>query len=111
MYLNDDIVKAWYGHTPYQTVGSVIPEGSSAAQQRFNEDSLARYLSQRQEQKQMSGNKPIVVCNGQATEAKDLTEAQALAERLAHQHQADAYILKPVKKVAPKRDVVTTDLE
>lgn len=75
---------------------------------------LGQALLQRratQEQKQMSGNKPIVVCNGQAQEAKDLTEAQALAERLAHQHQADAYILKPVKKVAPKRDVVTTDLE
>lgn len=66
---------------------------------------------QQKEQKAMTGSKPIVVCNGQHQEAKDLGDAQAIAERLAHQHQADAYILKPVKKVAPKRDVVTTDLE
>lgn len=59
----------------------------------------------------MSGSKPIVICNGTSTEAKDMADAQAVAERLAHQHQADAYILKPIKKVAPKRDVVTTDLE
>lgn len=57
-----------------------------------------------------SGNKPVVICNGQAVEVKDLDEAQAKAEQLAHQHQADAYILKPIKKVAPKREVVTTEL-
>jgi hypothetical protein len=59
----------------------------------------------------LSGNKPIVVCNGQSVECKDLAEAQAKAEELAHKHGCDAFVLKPVKKVAPKRDVVTTELE
>ena len=58
----------------------------------------------------MSGNKPVVICNGTSHECKDMDEAQAKAEALAHQHSADAYILKPIKKIAPKRDVVTTDL-
>jgi hypothetical protein len=57
-----------------------------------------------------SGNKPLVVCGGEVKEAKDMDDAQAIAESLAHSKSADAYILKPVKKVAPKRDVVTTDL-
>lgn len=57
-----------------------------------------------------SGSKPLVVCNGSVYEAKDLEEAQSKAEQLAHQHQADAFILKPVKKVSPKREVVTTEL-
>ncbi len=59
---------------------------------------------------QMTGDKPIVVCAGKMEEAKTMELAQSAAERLAHQHQADAYILKPVRKVAPKRDVVTTEL-
>lgn len=59
----------------------------------------------------LSGEKPIVICNGQHHEAKDLVTAQAMAEKLAHQHNTDAYVLKPIKKVAPKRDVVTTELE
>lgn len=57
-----------------------------------------------------SGNKPLVVCNGTTTEAKDLADAQNIAERLAHQHQADVFILKPVTKVSPKREVVTTPI-
>ncbi len=56
------------------------------------------------------GSKPIVVCGGEAKEAKDMDAAQALAESLAHSKSADAYILKPVRKVAPKRDVVTMDI-
>ena len=39
-----------------------------------------------------------------------LESATEKAEALAHQHSTEAYILKPVRKVAPKRDVVTTDL-
>jgi hypothetical protein len=58
----------------------------------------------------MDGNKPIVVCGGEAREAKDMEAAQSLAESLAHSKSADAYILKPVRRVAPKRDVVTTEL-
>lgn len=61
--------------------------------------------------KMPSGNKPVVICNGQVHEADDLKKAQEKAEQLAHQSQAEAYILKPVKKVAPKREVVTTDIE
>lgn len=56
------------------------------------------------------GTKPIVVCGGSVTEAKDLDDAQRIAEEQAHQKSANAYILKPIKRVAPKRDVVTTDL-
>ena len=59
----------------------------------------------------MTGSKPIVVCNGQTIECDDLKAAQAKAEELAHKHGCDAFILKPIKKVSPKRDVTTTDLE
>ncbi len=54
--------------------------------------------------KPVTGDKPIVVCNGITEECKDLDAAQAKAEELAHKHGANAFILKP------KRDVVTTDL-
>lgn len=57
-----------------------------------------------------SGSKPVVVSNGVVVEAKDLDEAQSTAEALAHKNQGDAFILKPVKKVSPKREVITTDL-
>lgn len=64
-----------------------------------------------QEKKAMlSGNKPVVVCGGEVKEAKDLDEAQGIAESVAHSKSADAYVLKPVRKVSPKRDVVTTEL-
>ena len=59
----------------------------------------------------LSGSKPVVICSGQSHECKDLAEAQAKAEELAHKHGCDAFILKPIKKVSPKRDVTTTDLE
>lgn len=61
-------------------------------------------------QKLADGTKPVVICGGVVTEVKDMTEAQAVAESQAHSKSADAYILKPVRKVAPKRDVVSTDL-
>lgn len=60
-----------------------------------------------------AGNRYLVVCNGQVHElpaAATLEAAQEKAEQLAHQHQSEAFILKPVRKVAPKRDVVTVDL-
>jgi hypothetical protein len=57
-----------------------------------------------------SGNKPIVICGGEVNEAKDLDDAQRMAEESAHAKGKNAYILKPIKMVAPKRDVVTTDL-
>ncbi len=56
------------------------------------------------------GTKPVVVCGGTLEEAKDMDAAQSRAEELAHQKSATAYILKPVKKVSPKREVVTTDI-
>lgn len=76
----------------------------------LNYNNFAAAFQCNQEQKRMSGNKPIVVCGSEVKEAKDMDDAQAIAESLAHKSGADAYILKPVKKVAPKRDVVTTDL-
>jgi len=56
------------------------------------------------------GTKPIVICCGGVTEAKDMDEAQRIAESQAHSKSADAYILKPVKRIAPKREVVTVEL-
>ncbi len=56
------------------------------------------------------GTKPVVVCGGTLEEANDMDAAQSRAEELAHQKSATAYILKPVKKVSPKREVVTTDI-
>jgi len=82
-------------------------------QQHNQNVDLARLLGAQQcrEIKKMpDGSKPVVICRGVAEEAKDMDAAQALAEAKAHEHSADAYILKPVKRVAPKRDVVTTDL-
>lgn len=60
-----------------------------------------------------SGNRFLVVCNGQITELPTnatIEQAQDKAEELAHKHQSEAFILKPIRKVAPKRDVTTTDL-
>lgn len=39
-----------------------------------------------------------------------IEEAETKATEIAHQRQADVYILKPVKKVSPKREVTVTDL-
>ena len=58
----------------------------------------------------ITGDKPLVVCGAETVSCKDMDEAQVKAEELAHKHSQNAYILKPVRKVAPKRDVVTTDL-
>lgn len=58
----------------------------------------------------MDGRKPLVVCNGVVQEADTMDLAVKLAEELAHQKNTNAFVLKPVKQVAPKRDVVTTDL-
>lgn len=60
-----------------------------------------------------SGNRYLIVCNGQVTELPanaTVEQAQDKAEELAHKHQSEAFILKPIRKVAPKRDVTTTDL-
>ncbi len=60
-----------------------------------------------------SGNRYIVICAGSITELPEGATFEAAtekAESLAHQHQSEAFVLKPVRKVAPKRDVVTTDL-
>lgn len=59
----------------------------------------------------MTGTKFVVVCAGSFQSEHDtLDEAQTKAEQLAHQLQADAYVLRPTRKVAPKRDTVTTEL-
>lgn len=84
-------------------------------QQGFSQSEFAQIFqraqcAQEQQRMNLSGTKPVVVCAGEVKEAKDLDEAQSIAESLAHQKSADAYILKPVRKVAPKRDVVTTEI-
>lgn len=56
------------------------------------------------------GTKPLVICRGVVEEVKDLDAATAKAEELAHQHNANAYILKPIKVVMPKREVISKDL-
>lgn len=58
----------------------------------------------------MDGTKYTVICASDYAQFDTIEQAQAKAEALAHQKSADAYILKPIKKVSPKRDVVTTDL-
>lgn len=57
-----------------------------------------------------TGNRPVVICQGVAYEAANLTEAIALAEDLSHRHHADAYVLKPVKLISPKREFEMKDL-
>lgn len=61
-------------------------------------------------QKMPDGTKPVVVCRGVTTEAKDMDDAQRIAEGEAHTKSADAYILKPVRRISPKREVTSTDL-
>lgn len=56
------------------------------------------------------GTKPVVICRDLFEQVETLEAAQTKAEELAHQHNANAYILKPIRKVAPKRDTVSTDL-
>ncbi len=58
----------------------------------------------------LTGDQPLVICNGSAVACDDLASAQTKAEELAHKHGCDAFILKPVRKVSPKRDVVSVDL-
>jgi hypothetical protein len=70
---------------------------------------LAQLLA-KESNKMPDGTKPVVICGGEIKEAKDLEQAQAYAEELAHSKSANAYILKPVRRVSPKRDVVTTEL-
>lgn len=102
---------SWVGDTvtiaSYPTTSGCIQFGTYQDESNRQEQ-LAQLL---EGTKRMCGSKPVVICNGQSTECKDLTEAQSKAEELAHKHGCDAFILKPIKKVAPKRDVTTTDLE
>lgn len=102
-----------YGQNYGGYLGNVVPVSTSDGANGYSLGDLQNIqhlMVSAQERKKMSGNKPIVVCGGEQREAKDMDEAQQIAESLAHSKSADAYILKPVKKVAPKRDVVTTDL-
>ena len=60
-----------------------------------------------------SGNRFLIVVAGRIEEMPDGTTLERAVERageLAHQNNATAYILKPVTKVAPKRDVTVTEL-
>lgn len=58
----------------------------------------------------VNGKQFIVVSNGFVENADTREQAQAVAEKLAHANQADAYILAPIARTAPKRDVVTTEI-
>lgn len=68
------------------------------------------FTQSQQHEVHMDGHKPIVVCGTVIENCDDLDKAQKRAEELAHKLGANAYILKPVRMVAPKRDVVTTEL-
>ena len=92
------------------TIGNAYGKGISNGIDPVELQRMFASSSQQQKEQKLNGNKPIVVCGGKTIEAKDLDEAQAIAEREAHAQGTDAYILKPVRMVAPKRDVVTTDL-
>lgn len=91
-------------------VGNVVPYSTSGGISLCDLQKIQHQMVSAQEKKRMCGTKPIVVCGGEQREAKDMEDAQAIAESLAHSKSADAYILKPVRKVAPKRDIVSTDL-
>lgn len=71
---------------------------------------VAAFTQSPQQGALMEGHKPIVVCGTVIENCDDLDKAQKRAEELAHKLGANAYILKPVRMVAPKRDVVTTEL-
>lgn len=90
--------------------GGYVPQGISAVGSQITQQTLQAMLGRQEVKKMPDGTKPVVICRGVVEEAKDMDAAQALAESKAHELSADAYILKPVKRVAPKRDVVTTDL-
>ncbi len=106
-----------YLNADHEYIDDVLREAQVYAMRKEAEEGRARkeYAEEcmkqfNQEVKRMEGNKPIVICGGMIENCKDLDEAQRKAEELAHKHGANAYILKPVKMVAPKRDVVVTDL-
>lgn len=96
-------IKDWQGQWTSITVGNSV-------QTEYQKSLMAAMQQLGKGIQVASGSKPVVVCGGAVTEAKDMDEAQAIAEREAHAKSTDAYILKPVRKVAPKRDVVTTEL-
>ena len=57
-----------------------------------------------------AGNKPLVVCDGHTEECEDLASARDRAADMAHQYNAEAFILKPVRKVKAKRSVTVTEI-
>lgn len=98
VYGNNASPNYWY----YDTTGSLQ---SWHAQQGLQ-------TSHSQEQPVViTGKQYVVVCNGRVEYEDDKGKAQATAERLAHANQQDAFILKPVSRTAPKRDVVTTEIK
>jgi hypothetical protein len=102
-----------YSNHTHALAGGLVTFGPSNAQSNktINEDYYSELMRVQLGATPMySGNKPLVICGGAITEAKDLDDAQRIAEEQAHNKSANAYILKPVRMVAPKRDVVTTDL-
>src|SRR5262249_29642397 len=77
-------------------------------QQIASDEAVKRFLNGAK--KMPDGTKPVVICAGNVEEAKDMDDAQRKAEAAAHQKSADAYILKPVRRISPKREVVSTEL-
>lgn len=110
-----DALRQCYGNVPLTSGHMSVGHIELTDKQKQDQIAAMAALFQGQRfqgkaQPMFDGSKPIVVCGGEAKEAKDMDAAQALAEELAHKNSANAYILKPVRTVAPKRDVVTTDL-
>lgn len=97
------------GSAPW-TTSSTISWTPATAGQTYVVNPLLNQFSQ-EPPVVVSGKQFVVVCNGRVEYEDDKAKAQATAERLAHANQQDAFILKPISRTAPKRDVVTTEIK
>ena len=90
-----------------------VPDGQDAS--AFEDTQANRALCRSRVMKQWRNPMVTDLAENVTDQAGDggskFAQAKAKAAELAHKHQQDAYILKPVIKVAPKRDVVETSLE
>ncbi len=100
----------WTGQQGTATGNIQFIENQSDYYLEAQRQQLIAMMDKQRKDSMISGDKPLVVCGTETVTCKDMDEAQAKAEELAHKLSQTAYILKPIRKVAPKRDVVTTDL-
>ncbi len=75
---------------------------------------LGAFVAKLQGTAGLDGKRIVVVCKHDALEmpaGASLDAAQEKAIELATAYKAPAFILKPIRKVDPPRDAVTTELE